>query len=70
MQKPIAVRLVDEAVAAVNVWRKTYEDPPTKSEALRLLVEAQLSALGLWTPEETEPEPKAKKPAKGEGKKR
>ena len=24
-------------------------------------MEAQLSALGLWTPEETEPEPKAKK---------
>lgn len=68
-QKPIAVRLDDEALAAVNVWRKTMDDPPTKSEALRLLVEAQLTALGLWKPEEDEEEPKAKKPAK-EGKKR
>jgi hypothetical protein len=51
LQKPIAVRLDDEALAAVNSWRKTHDDPPTKSEALRLLVEAQLSTLGLWTPE-------------------
>jgi hypothetical protein len=62
-QKPIAVRLDDEALAAVNVWRKTHDDPPTKSEALRLLIEAQLAALGLWTPEETAKKPE--KPAKG-----
>jgi len=66
LQKPIAVRLDEEAVAAVNAWRKTHDDPPTKSEAVRMLVEAQLSSLGLWSPEEDEAEePKAKKPAKG-----
>ena len=51
MQKPIAVRLDEQAVAAVNEWRRRYEDPPTKSEALRLLVEAQLKSLGMWEPE-------------------
>ena len=64
MQKPIAVRLDEEAVAAVNVWRKTYDDPPTKSEAVRMLVEAQLESLGLWKPEAAGDEIKAKKPAK------
>jgi hypothetical protein len=66
-QKPIAVRLDDEAVAAINVWRRKHEDPPTKSEACRLLIEAQLHSLGLWSPEDVEDgaEPKAKKPAKG-----
>jgi hypothetical protein len=63
LQKPIAVRLDEEAVAAVNAWRKTHDDPPTKSEACRQLIEAQLASLGLWSPEE-EDEPKAKKPAK------
>jgi hypothetical protein len=67
LQKPIAVRLDEEAVAAVNTWRKTHDDPPTKSEAVRMLVEAQLESLGLWKPEEDEP--KAKRPAK-EGRKR
>jgi hypothetical protein len=51
LEKPIAVRLDAEAVAAVNRWRKTYDDPPTKSEACRRLIEAQLASLGLWQPD-------------------
>ena len=65
MQKPIAVRLDEEAIAAVNAWRKTHDDPPTKSEAVRMLVEAQLESLGLWKPEDEDDEPKAKKPTRG-----
>ncbi|MBO0764838.1 MAG: hypothetical protein J2P50_09665 [Hyphomicrobiaceae bacterium] len=62
--KPIAVRLDDQALDAVNVWRKTHDDPPTKSEALRLLVEAQLSSLGLWSPEGDMAPKKPAKPRK------
>ncbi len=47
MQHVIAVRLDDEQLAAVNVWRQQQGDPPTKAEAIRQLMAAKLMDVGL-----------------------
>jgi len=40
------IRLSDEFIAAVDAWRRLQDDPPSRSEAIRRLVELGLRAKG------------------------
>ncbi|MHB9881059.1 hypothetical protein ACSMXM_15575 [Pacificimonas sp. ICDLI1SI03] len=40
----IAVRVQPEMLAALDGWRKAQDDPPSRPEAIRRLVERGLSA--------------------------
>jgi metal-responsive CopG/Arc/MetJ family transcriptional regulator len=44
MNKQIMVRLTDELLAAIDDWRRTELDLPSRSEALRRLAIAALKA--------------------------
>lgn len=44
MTNLIAVRLDDEQLARLNSWRKKQDDPPTRAEAIRKLMERGLNA--------------------------
>jgi hypothetical protein len=44
MTNLIAVRLDDAQLARLNSWRKKQDDPPTRAEAIRKLMERGLDA--------------------------
>ena len=44
MTNLIAVRLDDAQLARLNGWRKKQDDPPTRAEAIRKLMERGLDA--------------------------
>ena len=61
--KPSLAKLID-------AWRRTQNDFPSRADAFRRLAGIALHGAGFRLPDEEGAEPKAKKPAKGEGKKR
>jgi hypothetical protein len=46
LESPVVVqiRVTDAQLAAVDAWRRKQADPPTRSEAIRRLIEAGLNA--------------------------
>jgi hypothetical protein len=40
----VQIRVTDAQLAAVDAWRRKQADPPTRSEAIRRLIEAGLNA--------------------------
>jgi hypothetical protein len=38
----ILVSLTDEHIAAIDAWRRKQDDPPTRTEAARLIIEEHL----------------------------
>jgi hypothetical protein len=56
--KPSLAKLID-------AWRRTQNDFPSRADAFRRLTAMALKSAGFQLPDQTEEEPKAKKPAKG-----
>jgi hypothetical protein len=42
------IRLSDEFIATVDAWRRKQDDPPSRSEAIRRLVELGLKSWEIW----------------------
>ena len=67
MTEQTLLRYTPTLAKLIDAWRKRQADGPSRADAFRRLTAAALKTSGFEPPpdSEAEPEPKAKKPARG-----